>query len=84
MRAVARRLYIYTPAVEQQKREASRKSRGIDAAAWDEEISAPLRTLEEKRGRATHMSANICEDVGYLVDLIGIEPMTSSMPLQNV
>jgi integrase len=51
------------------------ESHGIDAAAENEKTPAPSRELRVTRRCRKFMSGK-----GLLVDLIGIEPMTSSMP----
>jgi len=71
-------LDVYTRAVDQQKREASLKVM---------ELMLPLEvknfsTLPHpRRGRKKNGDAvSSSRERSYLVDLIGIEPMTSSMP----
>jgi hypothetical protein len=54
----------------------------MDAAHGLAEISAPFRTLGHAEG-SSPMSASNSQQRSYLVDLIGIEPMTSSMPSGN-
>jgi hypothetical protein len=51
----------------------------MDAAHGLAEISAPFRTLGHAEGNS-QMPVSSSQQMGYLVDLIGIEPMTSSMP----
>src|ERR1700734_2080915 len=51
----------------------------MDAARGSAKISAPFRTLGHAEGNSP-MPASSYQQRGYLVDLIGIEPMTSSMP----
>ena len=43
-------LDIYTRAVDEQKREANKKVMEMDAVQGNEEISAPFRTLDGRRG----------------------------------
>jgi hypothetical protein len=69
-------LYIYTRAVSQQKREANAKVVENDVAGRSKKASAPSTDLEAV-GRARKTPLVLKE---LLVDLIGIEPMTSSMP----
>jgi hypothetical protein len=72
-------LDIYTRAVSQQKRDANKKVVELMLLKGNEEISAPFRTLDGNK-----LYANIGQMIGIegvrVVDLIGIEPMTSSMP----
>jgi hypothetical protein len=51
----------------------------MDASGGREKISAPFRTLGHAQGKPA-VSASNCKQESCLVDLIGIEPMTSSMP----
>jgi hypothetical protein len=71
-------LDIYTRAVDQQKREASLKVVELMLPLEVQKLqhpSAPPQEPAENRSAGKSMSIK-----GILVDLIGIEPMTSSMP----
>ncbi len=71
-------LDIYTRAVDQQKREASLKVVELMLPLEVEKLqhpSAPPQESAENRSAGKSLSIK-----GLLVDLIGIEPMTSSMP----
>ena len=74
-------LDIYTRAVDQQKREASLKVVELMLPLEVQKLqhpSAPPQEPAENRSAGKSMSIK-----GILVDLIGIEPMTSSMPSSN-
>ncbi|MDR3411083.1 MAG: hypothetical protein P4L87_09110, partial [Formivibrio sp.] len=75
-------LDIYTRAVDQQKREASLKVVELMLPPEVEKLqhpSAPPQESAENRSAGKSLSIK-----GILVDLIGIEPMTSSMPFPRV
>jgi hypothetical protein len=75
-------LDVYTRAVDQQKREASLKVMELMLPREMKKLqhpSAPSRELRVKRRCRKPIWHK-----GLLVDLIGIEPMTSSMPSLNL
>jgi integrase len=74
-------LDIYTRAVDQQKREASLKVVELMLPLEMRKLRHPSAPSKEKKDSQRVGKSNLIK--GLLVDLVGIEPTTSSMPCSN-